>query len=63
VHYGARDIGDKRVATKALGRVFEASEGVVGGEAEGLAGGDDHIGEVVEEPVRTQVELSATQPV
>ena len=41
---GARGIGDKRVATKALGRVFEAGEWVAGGEAEGLAGGDGHVG-------------------
>jgi len=48
---GARGIGGKKVATEALGRVFEVSEGVVGGEAEGLAGGDGHVGEVMEEPV------------
>ena len=41
---GGRGIGGKKVATEALGRVFEASEGLVGGEAEGLAGGDGHVG-------------------
>jgi hypothetical protein len=48
---GAWGIGSKRVATEALGRVFEGSEGVVRGEAEGLAGGDGHVGEVMEGPV------------
>jgi hypothetical protein len=49
---GTRGIGSKRAATETLGRVFEAGEWVVGGEAEGPPGGDGMSGEAVVELVR-----------